>query len=246
MTNKKQSDLHFSNPSLNSTEIPELDTQTANQLLNNVFEACNMEPSNIPVEVLESWGNYKKPAFDFGKMISFTFILLLILLPLLFFHPNISAKRINVDSATDATYNISVQTLLPVKSVSAALDGEPVTLIAKSAKEYTVALTKNGTLTITAKTFNGQKTTRTYEVTHLDTDKPVFIRSYTQDNQVFLIVQDTFSGINYAGITGLTPVSYDESTSTIIFPIPAEPQSVTIPDNAGNELTLLISPVDTN
>ena len=71
MIEKKQSDLHFSNPSLNSTEIPTLDTQTANQLLNNVFEACNMEPNSIPVEVLESWGNYKKPAFDFGKMISY-------------------------------------------------------------------------------------------------------------------------------------------------------------------------------
>lgn len=107
MIEKKQSDLHFSNPSLNSTEIPTLNTQTANQLLNNVFEACNMEPNSIPVEVLESWGNYKKPAFDFGKMISYIFILLLILLPLLFFQPNIAAKRINVDSATDATYNIS-------------------------------------------------------------------------------------------------------------------------------------------
>ena len=246
MIKKKQSDLHFSNPSLNSTEIPTLDTQTANQLLNNVFEACNMEPNSIPVEVLESWGNYKKPAFDFGKMISYIFILLLILLPLLFFHPNISAKRINVDSATDAIYNISVQTLLPVKSVSATLDGEPVALIGKNSKEYTASLTKNGTLTIIAKSFNGQETCHSYEVTHLDTDKPVFIHSYTQGNQVFLVVQDTFSGINYAGITGLTPTSYDESTGTIAFDIPVEPQSVTIPDNAGNELTLLISPVSTN
>ena len=102
------------------------------------------------------------------------------------------------------------------------------------------------TLTIIAKSFNGQKTCQSYEVTHLDTDKPVFIQSYTQEHQVFLVVQDTYSGINYAGITGLTPTSYDESTGTIAFDIPVEPQSVTIPDNAGNELTLLISPVSTN
>ena len=179
-------------------------------------------------------------------MISYIFILLLILLPLLFFQPNIAAKRINVDSATGATYNISVQTFLPVKSVSATLDGEPVALICKNSKEYTASLTKNGTLTIIAKSFNGQKTCQSYEVTHLDTDKPVFIQSYTQEHQVFLVVQDTYSGINYAGITGLTPTSYDESTGTIAFDIPVEPQSVTIPDNAGNELTLLISPVSTN
>ena len=38
--------------SLNNAEIPTLDTQTANQLLNNVFNACDMDPSSIPVEVL--------------------------------------------------------------------------------------------------------------------------------------------------------------------------------------------------
>ena len=43
--------------SLNNAEIPTLDTQTANQLLNNVFNACDMDPSSIPVEVLESWGS---------------------------------------------------------------------------------------------------------------------------------------------------------------------------------------------
>lgn len=246
MTSKKTSDLHFSNSSLNSTEVPPLDAQTANQLLNNVFEACDMEPNSIPVEVLESWGNYKKPAFDIGRMISYVFIILLILLPLLFFHPNIAAKRVNVESASDATYDIHIQTLLPVSNVSASLNDEPVALIRKGSKEYTTTLTKNGTLTITAETFNGQKTTRTYEVTHLDTDKPDFIQSYTKDNLVYLVVQDTYSGINYAGITGLTPVSYDESTGTIVFQIPDTPQTVTIPDNAGNELTLLISPVNTN
>lgn len=246
MTSKNKSELRFSNPSLNSTEIPKLDAQTANQLLNNVFEACDMEPSTIPVEVLESWGNYKKPTFDFGKMISYVFIVLLILLPLIFFHPNIAASRVNVNSATDATYNIRIQTLLPVKSVSASLDGEPVALIEKDQKEYTATLTTNGTLTITATTFNGQKATRTYAVTHLDTDKPEFIQSYTQDDKVYLVVQDTFSGVNYENITGLTPISYDESTGTIVFQIPETPQTVTIPDHAGNELTLLISPVDTS
>lgn len=246
VTSKKQPELHFSNSSPNSTEIPKLDAQTANQLLNNVFEACDMEPSTIPVEVLESWGNYKKPAFDLGKMISYVFIVILILLPLMFFHPNIAASRINVNSATDATYNIHIQTLLPVTNVSASLDGEPVALIENSQKEYTATLTKNGSLTITATTFNGQKTTRTYAVTHLDTDKPEFIQSYTQDDKVYLVVQDTFSGIDYENITGLTPLSYDESTGTIVFQIPEAPQTVTIPDHAGNELTLLISPVDTN
>ena len=57
--------FHPDNSSLNNTEhtdIPELDTQTANQLLDNVFAACDMEPSVVPVEVLESWEIIKSTA----------------------------------------------------------------------------------------------------------------------------------------------------------------------------------------
>lgn len=239
-------DLPLGNPSLNNTEIPELDTQTANQLLNNVLEACDMEPSSIPVEVLESWGNYQKPAFDLGKFISYTFLVLMILLPLLFFHPNIAAKRVNVDSATDAVYDIDIQTLMPVKSISATLNNKPISLISAGDKQYSATVSENGTLSITAETLNGQKTTKTYKVSHIDTEKPQFISSYTQENRVYLVIQDTYSGINYDGITGLTPLEYDKDTSTIAFEIPPTPQTVTIPDYAGNELTLLISPIETN
>lgn len=83
MTDKNQSNFSFSNSSLDNTEIPKLDNQTANQLLNNVFEACNMKPSNIPIEVLESWGNYKKTAFDFGKIIIYIFLAILVIFPIL-------------------------------------------------------------------------------------------------------------------------------------------------------------------
>lgn len=228
----------------NRTEIPPLDTQTANQLLGNVFDACDMQPSSIPVEVLESWGNYKKPPVDFGKTFSYLFLILIILLPLMFFHPSVSARRINIDASNDAVYQISVQTLLPVRSVHASLNGTPISLEKISSREYTASLSENGTLSVTATTFNGQSTEQTYEVTHIDTEKPQLIQSYSQNGVIYLVVRDTYSGVDYEGITGLTPESVDEETGTIGFQIPQTPQTVTIPDHAGNELTLLISPVD--
>lgn len=231
--------------SLNQSEIPELDPQTANQLLNNVFDACNMEPSSIPVEVLESWGNYKKPPLDFGRTISYVFFILIILLPLWFFHPSISANRINIDTTKDAVYDISVQTLLPLRSVSVTLNGEPVSVQHTSAKHFTATASENGTLTVTATTYNGQSTVQNYEVTHIDTEKPQLLQSYSHDGIVYLVVRDTYSGIDYDHITGLTPESVDQETGTIGFLIPDTPQVVTVPDHAGNELSLLISPVDT-
>lgn len=114
--------------SLNNAEIPTLDTQTANQLLNNVFNACDMDPSSIPVEVLESWGNYKKPSFSLGRFFAYIFTILLVLLPLMFIHPTIIAERKNVKSATNAVYDIELKTLLPIRDASADLDGRPTQL----------------------------------------------------------------------------------------------------------------------
>lgn len=230
--------------SLNDTEIPSLDAQTANQLLNNVFTACDMTPSVIPVETLEFWGNYKKSSFNLGRFIAYIFTILLLLLPLMFFKPTIIAKRTNIESSSDAVYDIRIKTLLPVSRVSAELNGTPVALSKESSRKYIAKLTENGSMMITVQLFNGQIVTRTYKVSHLDTDKPDLIRSYSQNGLVYLEVLDAFSGINYDKIMGLTPESYDTATGTIVFKIPDTPTTLTIPDNAGNELTLLLSPVN--
>lgn len=228
----------------NAEDIPELDTKTANQLLNNVFAACDKEPSVVPVEVLESWGNYKKQGFDFGRMVSYIFLIILILLPLMFFRPTIIAERTNVKSNTNAIYSIHIKTLLPLQAVSATLDDTPVQLQQESAKEYKAEITANGKLKIKAVSFNGQTSTRTYTVVHLDKDKPILTNSYSKDGFVYLQVIDTYSGIDYKNISGLTPDHFDTDSGTIVFPIPSSPVTVTIPDNAGNKLVLLLSPVN--
>ena len=70
MSMENRTPLGFGSAKTAPKEIPPLDAQTANQLLNNVFTSCDMKPSVIPVEVLESWGNYKKPVFNFGRFIA--------------------------------------------------------------------------------------------------------------------------------------------------------------------------------
>lgn len=55
MSMENRTPLGFGSAETAPKEIPPLDAQTANQLLNNVFTSCDMKPSVIPVEVLESW-----------------------------------------------------------------------------------------------------------------------------------------------------------------------------------------------
>lgn len=234
-------DLHAS--SFDNTDIPALDSKTANQLLNNVFNACDMEPSTIPVEVLEDWGNYKKTTFGFGRTLAYLCTLLLILMPLLFIKPTIIAERTKVDSAQSAVYNIRVKTLLPIREVTADLDGHPVALTKKDTHTYTAEVTSNGTLTIHAEGMNAQTSLRSYKVSSLDTEKPKLLDSYSRHGVVYLDVSDTYSGINYDAISGLVPKSINKKTGTISFMIPKQPTTIKIPDNAGNELELLLSPV---
>lgn len=62
---------------------------------------------------------------------------------------------------------------------------------------------------------------------------------------MYLEILDTFSGIDYDHITGITPESVNTDSGVIAFPpFPDSPTTVTVPDNAGNELTLLLSPVN--
>lgn len=236
-----QLDIHAS--SFDNSDIPALDSKTANQLLNNVFNACDMEPSTIPVEVLEDWGNYKKTTFGFGRTIAYFCTLILILLPLLFIKPTIIAERTKVDSAQSATYNVRVKTLLPIREVTADLDGHPVALTKKDTHTYTAEVTSNGVLTIHVEGMNAQSSIRSYKVSSLDTEKPKLLDSYSRHGVVYLEVEDTYSGVNYEEISGLTPKSYNEKTGMISFAIPKKPTTVTIPDRAGNELELLLSPV---
>lgn len=78
----------------------------------------------------------------------------------MFLHPTVIAERTNVKSDTNAIYKIRVQTLLPIESVSAELDGHPVLITKSGPKQYSAEITDNGTMTITVHSFNGQTASR--------------------------------------------------------------------------------------
>lgn len=237
------SELERNASSFNNTDTPALDTKTANQLLNNVFNACDMEPSAIPVDVLEDWGNYKKTSFGFASRIGYFCILFLVLMPLLFIKPTIVAECTRVDSATAAIYSIRIKTLLPIHEVTADLDGHPIAMTRKDRETYTCEVTTNGTLTIHAKGLNAQSSSRSFKVSSLDTEKPILLNSYSKKGVVYLEISDTYSGVAYEKITGLTPRTIDRESGVVSFDIPRQPTTVIIPDHAGNTLDLLLSPV---
>lgn len=218
-----------------------LDTFTANRILTNALAVCGISPSDVPVDVLESWMNYTKPGIYRVRYLVYSMLTILILLPVLFLKPSAKAEWTNTDSQ-GAEYAIHIQSLIPVSTVSATLNGSPAILEKESSKQYRTILDENGELEITVETMNGQTYTRSYNLIPFDTEAPELISSDKHDGKVYLTVKETYSGINYDGITGMTPESYDSQSGLIVFPTPVTETNVIIPDNAGNLLTVNLLP----
>lgn len=229
----------------NTPQYIQLDPKLANQVLNNVLESCNMEPTSIPVEVLAEWGNFNKPKFKYAKRVTYFMLVILILIPLLFFKPTIVAERVDVNSGSlsEAVYEVSIKSVIPVKAVSATLDGVPIAIEQVDNKVYRTEVTKNGELVINAISFNGQLSKRNYEVNHIDTERPKFVSSRVEDGIVYITIEDTYSGIDFDNIQGLKPISIDEESGEIAFNIPDDVTTVIVSDKAGNELQLLLQPL---
>lgn len=224
--------------------IPSLDAMTANKILNAALETNKMDPTSIPVEVLENWGNFNRSTFRVAKKFTYVLLVFTILLPMLFITPNIVAERVNVGNSqtSSAMYDIEIKGILPARGVSATLDGVPIPVHQESTKDFKVEVTDNGELEITAVSINGQVRNRKYTVNYLDTERPVFLGSKLSGSSIIITVEDTYSGINYDGIEGLKVISFDKEEGTITFKLPSEPTVVKVPDNAGNLLEMLVSP----
>lgn len=218
-----------------------LDAFTANRVLTNALAVCGIAPSDVPVDVLESWMNYTKPGIYRVRYLIYTMLAVLVLLPLLFLKPSVKAEWTGADKH-GAEYTIYIRSVLPVSTVSASLNGSPADLKKAGGREYRTVIEKNGELAVTVKSINGQTYTRSYYLNPFDTTAPELIVSEKRSGQIFLTIRETYSGIDYDGITGMTPKSYDPESGVIVFSEPDTDVIVTIPDHAGNKLTLNLSP----
>lgn len=104
---------------------PALSEALADRMLENIFDACQAEPNTIPLKTLISYTRYRRERFSFQKILLVVILLLFCLLPLLFLYPGVSLQLQPTDTPWLPTYRIDVDTLLPVSSVYAEVDGSP-------------------------------------------------------------------------------------------------------------------------
>lgn len=228
---------------------PELDEATASQMLENIFEACSMEPNSIPMNVLASYSNYRKERYSFQRIILAFIMVLFCLLPLLFIPPNAQTVKLPVENIGHPVYEISVDTVFPaVDRISATIDGVNIPIYETGERIYSVQPTRNGDMTVTISLGNRQYETKVISVTDVDCDAPVLLGSELKDGELILHLNDDVSGIDYENITAADtlgntykPASYDEAEQCVVFAYPDSDLNIFIPDRAANELQLVLT-----
>lgn len=232
-------DRHDVNESVISQEL-------ADQMLQNIFEACNVEPNTIRLEDLETYSNYRRDRFALRKILIRIILVLFLLVPVLFISPKIVAVQQTADQSP--TYNVSVESVLPVLSVKASINGKDVPVYEKQRRVYTLEPGEEGTMNVTVTILNHQYIQKKIKVTAVDNITPNVVSSSRKGDSLHLYVTDNASGVDYDLVYATTrsgmktkPLSIDEKKGLVIFKYPSESVNIFVPDKAGNQLQLLLT-----
>lgn len=147
------------------------------------------------------------------------------------------------------TMELKVKSLLPIKKLELALDGNPLEPTKTGSKTYQAALNSNGMLELKLTSLNLMKTIVYEPVSVLDDTPPTIKDNIIEDGVLSFRLEDTQSGVNYSSIFAsdednpeILPLSIDRSTGLITFEMQNENLVITAKDNIGNELHITFDP----
>lgn len=227
---------------------PQLDMDNASKILENIFEANQMPPNTVSLDVLTSYSNYRKERFALQRTVLVFMMVLFLLLPFLFIAPYFSIDTKFNEYGMNPSYQVTVDTFMPVERVTAVIDGRNIPVYEVDTHIYSIEPSMNGKMELTVKLVNRQTITQYVDVENVDLDTPTVISNTVDMDHLYLRVSDSGSGIDYDKIRAVTlsgeefaPLSCDKATGQITFAYPKESFNAYIPDNAGNTLQLVLT-----
>ncbi|MBS6642915.1 MAG: RNA polymerase sigma factor [Clostridiaceae bacterium] len=145
---------------------------------------------------------------------------------------------------------ITVNSRIPIKSIQVVSDGDQIPVVAIGQKGlYEVRAEKNGAYQVEVALWNGQKTSKKFEVAKIDKVIPeLYWYSWDRENKTFYcLVKDNLSGVNYSKIyqedldgTKYPPITYNEDTGEVEFKLLEVPFHIQLYDNGNNFSTYKI------
>ena len=227
---------------------PELSQEAANQMLANVFEACDYEENRVPLEVLQSYSHYRRERNILQKAIIILVVLLFLMLPVLFVTANVEISWVEGTPPGSPIVQVTAKSIVPVESVVASMGDYSLEVYQVSDGIYRIHPNANGTLMITVTLANKQYTQHTVAVEGVDVDPPVLVGSQLTDGELEIFFQDDMGAIDFASVYAVDPkgnvvypLSHDESASSVTFAYPEDYLNIFVADQCGNILQLVLT-----
>lgn len=230
------------------SQMPELNLDAASQILENVFKENNMEPNTIPLEVLTAYSNYRKERFSLQRLIIVIIMVLFLMVPFLFIPSKFTVTPDQEVGAANPTYTLNVTSKMPVKRITAEINGRNIPVYEIDSQVYSIEPTINGKMEIVVTLINNQVSSETIDVSQVDLKAPVMLSNNIAEDHITLYVADYDSGVDYEMIEAIDaagnhikPSSYNATTGEVVFPYPTSTWNVSVPDYTQNNLQLVIS-----
>lgn len=133
---------------------PRLSGEEAEVMLIDLLDRLRLPENTVPLAWLDAYDVYlKQKAAAFRWLIVFA-VVLLVMGPLLFLNPKGTLTK--ADSVSPFTgqpaYTLTVNAALPVRSVTASINGHSVPIMQEGRHTYTLLPTASGRLTVTVRT----------------------------------------------------------------------------------------------
>lgn len=229
----------------------QLNIEDADRILAEALKTAGAKPSNISLEELIANGLYRRRKRIFRRIIfagTIVFLLLAVYLYVLSIPVSFTVQSRSADSKFNPVYTIDIDSFIPVRRVTASLEGHPVPLYETEPHIYTAEPSCNGRMEVSVTLANGQNAKQYVNVTNVDLDSPTAAGCQKEGSLIYLYLFDDLSGIDYDSLqavtlTGntVTPVSVDPLTGCIVFSNPEETMNIYVCDLAGNRLHLIVS-----
>ena len=225
-----------------------LSPDAASQMLSNVFEACDYEANRVPLEVLQSYSNYRRERHLLQKGIIMVVALLFAMLPLLFVTPEVSAGWVEEAAPGSPIVEVVTKSLLPVESVRATMGTQEMDVYQVAEDAYRVRPTQNGTLVIIVTLINKQSTETRVEVDGVDVTPPQLLGSSLVNGELEIFLSDDSGELDYEGIYAIDadgskvyPLRYDTEKMSVVFANPDAYLNIFISDKYHNTLQLVLT-----
>ena len=231
------------------TDKDRFSNHQADRILSQIMTDSKAEQSTATGSRRNRW----KALFPTVLMVTSILVVLIFLLPGTVVPAPISGVAAAPQKdASSLTVNFQINSLVPLKDVSAQLNDNPVAVKQESYQGYSVKVEENGYLLLEVETVTGMKSSQDMIIDSLDSDAPVVLKHEMRDGTIILYLDDgEGSGVDYAAIRSydpdtseeFLPASFSESEGYVAFAYPETSVYIEIPDLAGNQVTFVLQPV---